>query len=611
MPLRPLEQINMRKHSIQWAKSLLLLTLTLWLNIAHADLFNLNNDNSPLPAAEAFKFSATRTDHEVIAHWEIAPGYYLYKSHFVFTLQNHALENVILPQAIEHKDEVLGTFEAYANAVDVHLPVPTADANKPVQLDVNYQGCSENHFCYPPIRETVYVLPNTSTPIMGTVDNDRPAVSPVLPTKAAEETSLPPSLGEHGLWLNLLSFFGIGVLLAFTPCILPMIPILSGIIVGHSKISTRKALWVSVIYVLSMSLTYAMVGIIAGFAGENLQTAMQSPWSIIGVSILFVALALSLFGFYEIRMPNWLENRVFRLSNNQKSGSYLGAAIMGCLASLIISPCVTPPLIGAITYIAQTGNSIEGGLALFVMSLGMGLPLILVSVFGAHWLPRAGAWTVVVKAVFGVIMLMMAIFLLGRILPGRITMILWATLLIISSIYLGVLQPALNGWHKFWKGFGLVFAICGTILLIGAAQGNSNPLQPLSQLDQAQAAPATLSFKPVEEMSEITIALNNAKARNQITMLDFYAKWCLSCKEMDLRTFNNAQVVAALEPVKLLRADITDNSSATKALKRQFNVIAPPTLIFFNTSGQEIPNSRIVGDVGPEALLTHIARLTS
>jgi thiol:disulfide interchange protein DsbD len=603
----------MKKRSHNWLKTIMSLVVGGWIMTAHADLFNVTDTNSPLPAANAFKFSATRTDHDIITHWDIAPGYYLYKDRFSFLLQNQPVKQINLPPALKHEDAVLGTFEAYADTVEIRLPVPLTERDKPIQLDVNYQGCSDNHFCYPPIHETVYVLPNTTTPIRGTVDSDQSVTTepPSTETNVVTSTTPVPSLGTHSLWLNLLSFFGIGVLLAFTPCILPMIPILSGIIVGHNKISTRKALWVSSIYVLSMSLTYALVGVIAGFAGESLQTAMQSPWAIISVSVLFVALAMSLFGFYEIRMPDWIENRVFRLSNNQKSGSYLGAAIMGCLASLIISPCVTPPLIGAITYITQTGDSLTGGLALFVMSLGMGLPLVLVSVFGAHWLPRAGEWTVIVKAVFGVIMLMMTIYLLGRILPGRVTMVLWAALFIISSIYLGVLQPAMHGWGKFWKGLGLMFAICGTILIIGAAQGNSNPLQPLSHWGEAQASPAvSLAFKPVGDVSAVATALNQAKASNQITLLDFYAKWCLACDAMDYRTFSNPQVMRTLESMTLLRADITKNTPATKALKQQFNVIAPPMLIFFDKNGHEIPNSRIIGEVEPAVLLAHIAKLT-
>jgi thiol:disulfide interchange protein DsbD len=582
-------------------KALCYLMLLFSVSASALDVFNVNNE--PLPANQAYQFSATRNGDTITAHWSMAPGYYLYQDRFCFIVNGQRLNGVNLPPAESHTDDVLGEFKAYANQVDIAIPLPAKYAEKPVTLQVCYQGCSSNHFCYPPAAQEVTLAPNTDLAL--------PGQSIPVPDKVAvnEQDKLTLLLNHHSLWVALISFFGIGLLLAFTPCVLPMVPILSSLIIGQQHISTARAFWISTTYVLGMAVTYAIIGIIAGVAGANLQAILQTPIAISIISLLFIALALSLFGFYDIHLPHWLETRVTHISNHQKSGSFIGAAIMGCLATLIVSPCVSPALIGAVTYIAQTGDSILGGLALFIMALGMGIPLILVGTFGGRILPHAGHWMDIIKQVFGVLMLMVAILLLSRILPDRITILMWAALLIISSIYLGLLQPALTGWAKFWKGVGLFFAICGGILLLSAAQGSSNLLQPLSLSSNAKAnsSPFTL----VVNSQALNNLLANASKQHKITMIDFYAKWCLSCKEMDLHTFSNPSVQTAMAPLQLVRVDITNATPDIKALMQKYDVIAPPTVIFLDENGQEIANSRVVGTVGPDKFLQQVNAVQS
>jgi thiol:disulfide interchange protein DsbD len=580
-----------------------IICLCCWFTPAHAAELFTSTSNSPLPAADAYQFSASRQGDVITAHWTMAPGYFLYKDRFCFQVQNQRLHNVKLPAAIPRQDELLGNFEVYANQLNLQIPIQQADSNKPIHLLVCYQGCTENHFCYPPMMQEVTLPPGQISPIAGT-----PVTHTTANSLSNEQDTLATKLATQHLWLNLLTFFGIGLLLSLTPCVLPMLPILTGLIVGHQQMNSGKAFGISLSYVIAMAITYAIIGLIAGLAGNSIQAALQTPWAIGGLSIVFVALALSLFGFYDIRLPASLQQRLTQVSNHQRSGSYLGAMAMGCLATLILSPCVTPALIGTITYIAQTGNSLTGALILFVMALGMGTPLILVGTFGGHFLPRAGNWTIVIKNLFGVLMLAAAILLLQRLLPGRITLALWGVLLLISSVYLGILQSAVTGWAKFWKGCGLVLALWGALLLIGAAQGHSNPLQPLTPWGSPQAA-NSLPFIIVNTPAELDAALTQAQAQHQPVMLDFYADWCIACKEMDHTTFQNPAVISALKPWVLLRINMTTNTPAIATIKQRYNIIAPPALIFINAQGQEIANSRLVGAVNPTAFLTHLQQV--
>jgi thiol:disulfide interchange protein DsbD len=408
-------------------------------------------------------------------------------------------------------------------------------------------------------------------------------------------------LQQNSLAMTLLSFFGFGLLLSLTPCIFPMIPILSGIIVGHgNRITTARAFLLSLSYVVASAFTYTVFGVLAALFGSNLQTTFQQPWIIGLFSAIFVLLSLSMFGFYELEIPNSLKTRLHNSSVRHRDGSLWGAAIMGALSSLIVGPCVAAPLAGALIYIGQTGNAVLGGSALFAMGLGMGVPLLLLGASAGKLLPKAGTWLYSTKAVFGVIMLGVAVWMLSRILPPSITILLWATLLILPAIYLKAIDPLpenSSGWRKLWKGIGLMMLAYGLLLLIGFSMGNDNPLKPLQGfgVNNAQAAEQGIVFKRVASLSALDAEILQASANHQPVMLDFYADWCISCKEMEAYTFTDPKVKQALAGVVLLQADITRDSADDKALLAKFNLIGPPAILFFGEDGKESAAYRVIG----------------
>jgi thiol:disulfide interchange protein DsbD len=381
-----------------------------------------------------------------------------------------------------------------------------------------------------------------------------------------------------------------------------MVPVLSGIIIGHGKnITTQKAFFLSLSYVLSMSLTYALVGAIVAQLGANLQIIMQSPWAIGIFSIIFILLALSMFGFYEFKLPNSWQAKIAGTSRNQRGGHYLGAAIMGCLSTLILSPCVTAPLIGVLSYIAQTGNAWFGTLTLFFLSLGMGTPLLLIGTSAGKWLPESGGWMNAVKAFFGVLLLAVAIYLLERILPGALTMGLWGSLLIFSGIYIGGLTYAISAREKFCQGIGIILLCYGLLILIGASMGSTNPLQPLGNSEAATSNPTPLNNKKIQTAEQLNQAIEQAK--DSPIMLDFYADWCASCKIMEETIFKNPEVQKTLSHFVVLKLDVTANTPENKALMNQYNVIAPPTFVFFNTKGKQLNSLKLVGEFSADEFL--------
>ncbi len=575
---------------------------------AQAELIN------PYPVDSAFQVSAKIQNSEtLLVHWDIAPGYHLYKERFKFAIsepKDSIIGEITLPPGKKMHDEILGDYEAYHDSVDI--PLPISPTQTPIVLRIGYQGCSDNNFCYPPQLKQVTLDPHAAEYTWVKGMNAPAATLNDSTGDLNQQDHVAALLQQDNLFLILLSFFGFGLLLAFTPCILPMIPILSGLIVGHEKkISVAHAFWLSLTYVLSMSVTYALAGIAAGFAGSTIQAALQNPWVIGSFSLVFVLLALSLFGFFELRLPQSFQSKITALSNKQKSGSYLGVAIMGCLATLIVSPCVSAPLVGALAYIGNTGNAALGGSALFVMGLGMGIPLLILGTSGGKLLPKAGPWMNHVKSFFGVLMLAVAIWMLARVIPGQITMLLWAGLLIMSSVYLGFLGPNQHhSWGKFWKGIGLLLAVYGIILMLGAATGNTDPLQPLAKLSHAKKSTQQgAQFTIIKSQADLDQALAKAKQNNQPTLVDFYADWCIACKEMEQNVFARPEVKQALSQYQLLKADITANDAVDKALQKQQAVIAPPTIIFFNPQGEEIVRYRIVGEMNKKDFLLHLQAL--
>ena len=426
------------------------------------------------------------------------------------------------------------------------------------------------------------------------------------------------SLQHDSLAMTLLTFFGFGLLLSMTPCIFPMIPILSGIIVGHGhRITTARAFFLSLSYVVASALTYTVFGILAALFGSNLQTTFQQPWIIGLFSAIFVLLSLSMFGFYELELPNSLKTRLHNSSEKHRDGSLWGAAIMGALSSLIVGPCVAAPLAGALIFIGQTGNAVLGGGALFAMGLGMGVPLLLLGASAGKLLPKAGTWLYSTKAVFGVIMLAVAVWMLSRILPPAVTILLWAMLLILPAIYLNAIDPLpenSSGWRKLWKGVGLMMLAYGLLLLIGFSMGNNNPLKPLQgfSVNNAQAAEEKgIVFERVASLSALEARIQQASANHQPVMLDFYADWCISCKEMEAYTFTDPKVKQALAGFVLLQADVTKNSDDDKALLAKFNLIGPPAILFFGADNQEKTAHRVIGYQDAETFIKTLQQVKS
>lgn len=599
-------------------KCLLLMMLILALPVSI-----LAAEQKPIPMDQAFKLSIHTTQNDSIAaKWKIAKNYYLYKDRFKFTIKepkNAAMGKLFMPAGIEETDELLGKHRVYEDDITIHVPLlnPT---NTPLKLLVEYQGCAKWGFCYPPEAKLVTI---NSDGLLSAADISISDYNETLPTTTkapvseirSEQSKINSMLQHSSAPAALLLFFGFGLLLSLTPCVLPMIPILSGIIVGHGKkLSTKKALSLSSIYVLGMAISFAIVGAIVGLVGSSIQAAMQTPWVIVLFSLIFVALSLSLFGFYELQLPQSLQQKVNNLSRKQKTGSYAGVFIMGVLSTLIVSPCVSAPLVGALAYIGNTGNALFGGAALFTMALGMGLPLLIIGTSFGKLLPRAGHWMHTIKSIFGVIMLGVAIWMLERILPGPMILFLWASLIIISSIFMGALsKTAEHYWGKLWKGLGVILLTYGVLLIIGAALGNSDPFNPLhleahhqSLLAQSPANARAQPFIPVKSLSDINREVKRASKLNKPVMLDFYADWCISCKEMEKYTFSNPKVRKELNKFVLLQANVTANDALDKKLMRHFGVIAPPTMIFFTPKGEESEAATLVGEINAEKFLQHL-----
>lgn len=593
----------------------------------------------PLSPEEAFRPSVSVQGHQIKLHWDIAKGYHLYRDRLkVALLDSDAhIQSATLDQGVLDDDPTFGKVYIFHTAANANLTLKLGSQATAV-LVVGYQGCAEMGLCYPPQSQAWVV--NFKT---GSAQLQEPApkanLKPVVdflaahPATAAtsdvstsiQSTPAPATLNATdaitqklktgSLWTIIAGFFVIGLLLAFTPCIFPMIPILAGIIAGQGeKITTRKALLLSIVYVLAMAVTYTIAGVLAGLFGSNLQAAFQNPWILSAFAAVFVALAFSMFGFFELQLPSALQSKIMQVQNNQQGGTLIGVAVMGLLSALIVGPCMAPPLAGALIYIGQTGDAVLGGTALFAMSLGMGLPLIIVGTLGGKFLPKAGGWMDAVKAVFGVIMLGVAIWMLERIIPDVVAQLLWGLLLIGSAVYLGALstlEAAASGWKKLWKALGVVLLLWGALILIGvSAGGKGSVLAPLSGLSLggggSAAAPQAIQFQRIKNLAELDQQLVAAKAAGQPVMIDFYADWCVECKKMEHDTFSDARIISALKPFVVLQADVTANNEEDKALFKRFGVIGPPTIVFFNAQGAEQKALQVVGYEGPETFLKQI-----
>jgi len=566
-----------------------------------------------LPAEQAFQFLATVKDANTLrVNWIIADGYYLYKDKTSLALNSTPsvqLGKISLPQGTPYHDEAFGQVEIFHQELSFDVPIiRSSKLAESITLTAKYQGCADRGVCYPPMESKIELL----LPKMAEL-TIKPSSKPAI--KLSEQDQIFQSLQSDSFALTLLSFFGFGLLLAFTPCIFPMIPILSGIIVGQGdSVTPRKAFLLSLSYVLASALTYTGFGILAALFGSNLQTVFQEPWIIAVFSGIFILLSLSMFGFYNLELPKAFQSKVHHSSDSHRDGSYLGAGIMGALSSLIVGPCVAAPLAGALIYIGQTGDVILGGSALFVMGFAMGSPLLLLGASAGSLLPKAGHWLNSTKVIFGVLMLAVSVWMLDRILPASVTMLLTSGLFIIPAIYLRATEPLPeidSGWHKLWKGLGVMMLIYGTLLLIGLSMGNSNPLQPLQGFASGKSIEQEhgLKFKKITSLSDLDQVLEQAQINNQWVMLDFYADWCISCKEMEAYTFTDTKVKNRLSNFILIQADVTENNDNDQALLKHFNLIGPPAILFFAPDKKERKNARVIGYQKTDVFLANINQL--
>lgn len=576
---------------------------------------------TPLDVNEAFIFSAkVHNPHSLLASWKIAEGNYLYRDKIRFELigsDDSQLAEFSLPAGENKMDEIFGLSEVYHHDIDVSLKLTRNNNRQQITLKAYYQGCSETfNICYPPTDTSVLLsLPAIAEPENQTMLPLDDAINKQAAPIVAEQDRIAKSLAEDDLINILLGFFGLGLLLAFTPCVFPMIPILSSIIIGGGeRITTHRAFLLSLTYILAVSVTYTVAGIMTGLLGENLQAMFQNPWIIGSFSGLFVILSLSMFGLFELQLPHAFQHRLHQISHQQQGGSLTGAALMGLLSGLIVGPCLAPPLAGALIFIGQHGDPVLGGAALFMLSMGMGLPLLIIGTSAGSLLPKAGNWMNIIKSIFGILMLGLAIWLLERIIPGWISLLLWGSLLIVTAIYLGALNTLnidSNGWEKLWKGFGLIILLYGSLLIIGGAGGSHNVWQPLQQIavqaeEHGKLENNQIVFTKITNLTELQQLLTES---NQPAMLDFYADWCVDCKKMEATTFKDSSVVAALANTTLIQLDMTDNTAEHKSLLKHFGLFGPPTLLFFDKEGEEYLEYRLIGGIDAGALLEHLKKI--
>ncbi len=588
---------------------ILLLVLSLVNPAVNAESFldrlpGLGGNEQPvfLPPDQAFGMQLDAADaHTLVARFNVASGYYLYKSKIIFTSQDGTtkIKTVNLPTGEMRHDANFGDQEVFHKPFQAEILLDrSTNAAGDATFNATYQGCSEQGLCYPPVNQAIKIsLPAAGVGLpAATPSETATALSTAAPV--SENSKIAQLLNSGNFWLVISFFFVAGLLLAFTPCVFPMIPILSGIIVGRGeKITKMHAFMLSLVYVLGMAITYAAAGVAAGYSGFLISSALQTPWVLGSFAAVFVLLSLSMFGFYELQLPNALQSKLANTSNRLHGGHLGGVFIMGALSAIIVSPCVAAPLAGALLYIGQTHDAALGGAALFALALGMGAPLLLIGTSAGALLPKAGAWMEAVKRFFGVLLLALAIWIIQPLLPISVQMLLWAALLLFCGIYLRALDALpqnANGRHKLTKSTGVLALLFGIAYLVGALSGAHDMLRPLGNIGGNAAQPSTsLQFARVKNLAELEQRLS--QAQGQMVMLDFYADWCVACKEMERYTFSDPLVQEKLKPVLLLQADVTANSAADQALLKRYILFGPPAILFFNAQKQEMSDFRVTG----------------
>lgn len=568
----------------------------------------LKSSGGALPAEEAFSIEAIAAAPDaLLLRLRSAPNYYIYRDSLAVRVSDRSMfvDGLDLPQARPINDAYFGDTFVYYDEVEVPVGlIRGAGEAQSINVDIDFQGCLTDGICYPPMTRSLVVELPAVTEATGST---RTPENVTRATGGSEQDRLALALSETPL-LALALFLLAGVLLAFTPCVFPMVPILSGLIAGEGdEINTGRAFRLSLVYVLSMALVYTAFGVVAGVFGQNLQAVFQHPAVLITFAALFVVLSLAMFGFYELQLPSRVQTKLNELSNRTEGGTLMGAAIMGALSALVVGPCVAPALMGALIYIGQTGDAVLGGAALFSMAMGMGIPLMVWGTSAGKLLPRAGAWMNAVKAVFGVGLLALAIWMLERILPAAVVMALWGSLAIACAVYLGALtrlEIGVSGWRKLWQALGIILLVLGIAQWLGALTGGRDWTRPLGHLQtggvsQTIQAP---TFANVETLDQLQSAVAAAQAP---VFLDFYADWCVDCVRMERRTFVDPAVATRMGEFALIKVDVTAYNSDHQAILSHFGLIGPPALLFFS-QGQELGDLRRFGFMPPNEFLAHL-----
>jgi len=589
-------------------------------NVSPNSLFS--NDDEFLSADEAFQFDFSQDGNKVEVTFDIAEGYYLYRHQFKFSTEQASIDDVNLPEGEDHEDEFFGIQKVFTG--DLTFAIDVASTQESPTVTVRYQGCAEKGLCYSPTKKTIYLeqfsansdanlhADNTATQV-NNVD------SPKKTAPKSEQHQLVDMLKQDSLWLTLVAFFVGGLLLSFTPCVFPMYPILTGIIVGQgNKLTTKKAFTLSFFYVQGMAVTYTLLGVVVALAGAQFQAAFQHPVVLIGLSVLFIFLALSMFGVFNLALPNSWQNKLNDMSNNQKGGSILGVVSMGIISGLVASPCTTAPLTGALLYISQTGDIVLGASALYALSLGMGLPLLILGSSSGKLLPKAGAWMNIIKNIFGLLLLAVPIFLLERIVPELVTQVLWVVLLLSTATYFYVTNKSTT--ENFWHGVRSLFIFL--ILFYGAMQGYKLIDNTLTYTNSSNDSPQVVTqespkvmanennFVMVANLAELDATVKEATKAGKTVMVDLYADWCIACKEFEHYTFSAPVVKTALENTILIQVDLTDTGSdASIELMEKFQVFGLPSILFFDINGNELTQNRVTGFMDAKDFSTLVNQL--
>ena len=566
---------------------------------------NLNNKTHPLQVHEAFPLSVVAIDDKtLVINWLIQEDYYLYKDKMSFVADGAKIETINFPEAKLKQDEFFGQVSVYERPIEILVTLSEIQ-NDSVSLNVGYQGCWSGGVCYPPENDLIRVSLSGAETIQSQSED----------SINTEELKARELFQQGGLAL----FFGAllaGLALSWTPCVYPMIPILSGIIIGQKQTpSSTKAFLMSLTFVLSMSLAYGLIGATAGYfgAGINLQAIMQTPWVLVVFSLIFIFLAFSMFGFYDIQLPTKFQNKLTQMSNKQTGGEFAGVSIMGFLSALIVGPCVTPFLATALSYVIAGGSAIKGGISLFAMGLGMGIPILIVCGWGVNALPKAGPWMNTIKNIFGFLMIAVALYLLDRILNPIASLVLWASLLTIVPIKLGAFRnlTKTNGlWHLLVKVTGLIILGYGLLLWLLVIKGGGDIQQHIESLIYGENIKSSESsqFQIVESENQINLAILATENSDKLLVIKFYADWCVSCNKLERVVFSDSDVVQALRSALALTADVTDNNQVNQKLLARFNLVGPPAILFFK-DGKEQRSHRIIGEISATGFMKHVNSL--